>query len=970
MSKSVEKMKAGIVEYQYNPAGIQKVVLDMLTELSEGDIEVVDPTNPFVFCLESAAVMTSAFMAQNEVNARKQYPLVAQTAEDLYLHMSDRDYANRFAKPSSVTFSIMLSKDEAIDKMVWDPETGMRKLVIPRNTYITVANTVFSLQYPIEIRQLQHGGLQVVYDGSNPSPLYELTTNILDWEIRRSVEGDMIYFEFQTHQFSILSQTASVSLATDFRLDMAMVDQFYYARVYIENSAGKWVEIKTTHSDQVYDYRTVTAVLRVVDKRLTVRIPQIYINSGMVASNVRVDLYQTKGELEMILGNYTLPSYTTTWQAYDKSEETEFVAPLKTFRQLMIYSDKIVTGGNGVLSVDDLRSRVINNAAGAPAVPITGVQLETALTDQGYDVIKNIDVVTNRVFLATRAMPAPFDPKLITGASASIETASFSIDHITTISGVIDNGSSVTLTPDVIYKMKKGVIKTVTGQELSSVLNMPADQRALVVSAGNYLYTPFHYVLDMRDDEFRVRPYYFDQPAVVTKQFVSDNDTTLLEVGTDSYDVIRTNTGYALKIVTKSSKDYRDISDADVFVQLAYVPHGERGRAYLMGELIGKTEEGERIYQFDLSTNFNVDENHGLELAAFFLYNQEARFTKSSLLQDFDIIYSTTAVTVPTWRAGAVDRVLGRFLLPVQIFGVSHESLRIRFGYSLDTLWARSRSVVSTIEYRKWEVDVPRRYEKDIYLTDLDTGSAFTVDSNGELQYTILHHKDDDVFDPDNNPVYLHRVGDVMLDGNGDPIILNPRGLTRQVDLLLIEGVYWFATDSAAVNYKYQMNTAMLEWLTDDIANFNRLLLEQTRLYFHPKTTLGSISVMVRDGQLSTIDAGQAFRVTLYVGAGVFGNEEVRKQLSSTTILTISEMLKKKTVSVSEIQSELRSRYGSDVIDVQLSGLGGSANLHTLTVTDESQRCSIRKKLVALSDETLMVQEDVTIDFVRHEVTL
>ena len=69
---------------------------------------------------------------------------------------------------------------------------------------------------------------------------------------------------------------------------------------------------------------------------------------------------------------------------------------------------------------------------------------------------------------------------------------------------------------------------------------------------------------------------------------------------------------------------------------------------------------------------------------------------------------------------------------------------------------------------------------------------------------------------------------------------------------------------------------------------------------------------------------------------------------------------------MSAITSELRQRYGSDVISVSLSGLGGLRNLEAITMLEDSERCSIRKKLAALPNGQLIVREDITVDFLRH----
>ena len=102
----VEELKSKLELYKYNPSLMQRVILDTLTDVTNGKINIVDPTNPFVFLLESSVVNTSLFIQENYVNLRRQYPVLAQTSEDLYLHMCDKDYISRFSTPSRGVFTV------------------------------------------------------------------------------------------------------------------------------------------------------------------------------------------------------------------------------------------------------------------------------------------------------------------------------------------------------------------------------------------------------------------------------------------------------------------------------------------------------------------------------------------------------------------------------------------------------------------------------------------------------------------------------------------------------------------------------------------------------------------------------------------------------------------------------------------------------------------------------------------------
>jgi hypothetical protein len=951
--------KDQLISLQYDPTAIQRIGLDLL------DNEIVDPTNPFVMLMECAACGVSAAMEKDEVLTRKQYPYSAQTPEDLYPHMSDKDFIGRFATPAKAVFQLFMGKNELLNRLVHDPLTKTDKLVIPRNTYFTVADTVFSLQYPIEIRRLLHGEIQVVYDVENPSPLQELETNLVKWGWFTKPNGEEVMrMYFDTYQFNIISEQGSVNLAVDFATVVDIKDNFYYARVYYGTVAGGWVEMKTTHTDQIYDPMKPTAVLQVIEKAVNVRIPQIYVTQGLVTGMIRVDVYETKGPLNMYLSEYNLTDFVGTFMAYDKTDYTPYVAPLKAFRELWPLSESAVVGGSLALPFPELRDKVLNNSVGPSSKPITTNQLSAAVKDDGFGFAVNVDNITDRALLATRAMPTPTDVKLITAAAATIETVITTIEQAVAMGNVIDNGTAITLTPKTLYENVGGITSMVDAGRINTLLEMPPDHRAVAVSDANYLYTPFHYVLDWSRDEFDLRAYYLDNPEAITKTFKADNDTTLLMCSTDSYDIIQTPTGYMVRIVTASNEAFRELDNDQVHVQLAFIPAGEKDRAYLNGVFAGFTESGERAYTFDVGSNMNVDSEGNLGLTKFFLYSTEPRITGAGLEMDFDILYSTSAVMDVQWRPNIVDSALGLFLLPARIAGVGYEVLRIRFGYALKTLWASARSVAGSATYKTWDMDIQAFYEEDILAVD-ENGSSVIILPNGTPSVTYLHHKGDPVLE-DGEIVYLHRKGDIVLE-DGQPVLIGERVMDRHIDIFLIEGAYWFATDPSALNYRDTMTKTVVGWLTDDLANRGKQLLEQTRLYFHPETTLGVVSAVVGDGIIRNVNAGQALTVELAVTEEVKKDAVLCKRLEDVTITTISAAFEESTISISKMQEDLRTVYAGSVLDVRVTGLGGDANYSIITIIDPTQRCSIRKQLTVLGDNGLIVKEDINVRIIPHK---
>lgn len=967
MSTPASELIENINFYLSNPAALQQSVLNFTKLATNGEYEYVDPTNPVVNAIESALLTSSATVGAYKSILRKQYPVLAQDWDDLFLHMSDKDYLDRFSVPAKTKFNIMLRKQEIINKMVYDPDTGYNKIVIPRNSYFTVAGLSFSLEYPIEIRQLTHGGLQIIYDTEKSSPIQELETNAINWDQRQDSEGNVfINFSVDVIQVSVKSKIYDLNSSTRFSTSIELSDEFYFARVFIRDDNDNWNEVYTTHSDVVYDYKRFTVSLKVVDNILTVSVPEIYTAETNSNKKIRIDVYETKGNITMMLDSYPNSSFSATWRAFNEVEMNSFVAPLQTLETVIIYCLHTVSGGRRGLNFDELRDRIITNAVGSPLIPISNVQIKNSLEDENYEIVKNIDVITNRVFLASRNLPKPTNSKLITAANASIQTGLFTMQEAVEVATVIDNGRSITITPDTIFQNKNGRVTLLPTIEVNSILNMPVDQRAVKINENNYYYTPFHYVLDSNYETFDARAYYLNRPVVESKVFVAQNDTTKLQVTLRSYRIIKEPTGYKIQIELRSSDEFKVLDDNDVFVQLRFNPTNETGYAYMNGTIVGRTDINERIIEFDLSTTFEIDRENNLIFKNFFMYTTDPKELGARLFEEFDLLFATTYPMDTVYRRNEVDDALGYFLLPTDVYGISHETLRVRFGHSLEKLWTRARTVVSDANYKRYTVDVVATYEEDVYEIDPVTGSTILID-NGVVVRNLLHSAGDPI-EINGEPQYRFRKGDIQRDSNGEPIIKNPRALYREIDYMLIEGSYWFATDSVAKEYRGEMTGIFVDWIVNGLTNISRKLLEQTKIYFYPKTTTGDIEVMVKDGITISISASQKFLLTLYVSGTIFKNIDLRNQFKIRAIEVLNNELQNPVVSISRITKALSNAFGEDVIDVKLEGLGGRENYQAVSVINQTDRPSIKKIVKAQSDGSLIVEEAVELLFIRHEL--
>ena len=133
MSSVIDKILAGISRYNKNPSSIQQVSLDVLEEVLNGD-DIPDPTSPFIFLLEASAASTAAAISESESRTRKLYSRLAVSQNELYRHMSDKDYIDRFATPASAVIKLLLPLNQVKAFAVSNTENNIRSLVIPRNS--------------------------------------------------------------------------------------------------------------------------------------------------------------------------------------------------------------------------------------------------------------------------------------------------------------------------------------------------------------------------------------------------------------------------------------------------------------------------------------------------------------------------------------------------------------------------------------------------------------------------------------------------------------------------------------------------------------------------------------------------------------------------------------------------------------------------------------------------------------------
>lgn len=942
---------------------IGQVLDDMESQLQgTGDYDIPDGTHPFVHAIENGVLMATYAMQEAQSITRRLYPNNAITAEDLYLHMSDDDYLNRFANPALTTFEFLFNYDELIARMQPVGDTGVRKIVIPRLTEVNVVDYYFTMQYPIEIRQMRHGGIQVTYDLDDNSPIQTLDTNQVEHKVLSIQRTRYLMLRVPMYQMRMQSYVESINPTIPFEANYSFEDQFFHARAYISTTDG-WREIKTTHTEQVFDPTELTLVLKVANGKLHAEFPLVYTTTQVAKGELRLDLYTTRGVVDVDLGSYPENGFNVDFNSLD--DDTTFTDPINHIGEAVVMNPNRVRGGSDALSIERLRESVIDGVIGDNKLPITDVQLESYLTRRGYDLVDIVDNLTDRQFLASRRLPSGDDQAVISAAGTMMGQVQVSLEQLAPSQHVADNGTRLTILPSMLYDLVNGVVTPLPDSRIHGLVNSDPETLTRLTGDNRFIYTPFHYVLDTTQANFDVRPYYFGKPRITRKTFVGENDSSQLQANIQTFNIERLVDGFRITVKLSSDDQFKQINDSSVVVQLGYRPLGENNYASINGVLMGK-ENNERIYRFDIITNWDVDATDGLFTTNMSMYDLAQTRFSLGMLHDVDLTVIVNGVQSPGYIANDLDTMIQDHLLDHTFMTITRERLTVQFGYDLKDLWRRNRTLIGPESYRRHESDVPALYEANVYERDALGQVVINRDSSGNLEYVVLHRAGDPILDTEGQPVMQYRKGDAILDVNGSPILIAPRKILREFTLFLVDGLYYFANEDSSRRYSEEIPMQVVDWVRGDIRNIRKQLLERARIYFSPITTFGNTTATVKEGLLSDIELDQSLTVTYYMTASNYSNTALRPALVSTTKRVINEQLQNTQVVRSEIIAALRLALGDVVNGIEVIGLGGVNDLGIITLEDDSVRLNLRKRLTILTNQELMVEDDLNINFLRH----
>lgn len=1003
-SVTVAELKNNLQLVMHNPSLMMRVTLQALKDVSTEDINIVDPSSPFVFLLEAGCISTSAAVQEAVVNTRRIYPELALNENDLYTHMSDIDYAGRFSTCTTAEFYFVIPVNDIINKgYEYGTTIKYKDLYIPKGTFVQVDGLTFTLEHAIIVRYINSEQMLVMYDLDYSSPLTVAKTNIIDTEFREdSVGTRWLYFKVPMLQLQQTIVNETIHRSYLFNKTFSFEDQFYYMRAfYRKDDQSAPVEFNITHSDMVFDIATPTLLIKKIGNTINVNMPLIYNTMGEVDGDLTLHFYTTKGRLGANLSTYTINDFVlVSKDAFgDLSENSTDVGirikheAFKSFlkaNKFVFSMDKVDGGSNGV-DFPTLRTNLVYRSLGDRKLPITNAQLSNnVMTNSGFEIVPDIDVVTNRIFLAVKKLPPSTFELIKTPANIGIAPTIFLSKDLTdenSVNFVINSTDRITILSQRYFKETNGKVSIVKNPRTDSLIGTHVDPQTRIntFNKEKYYYNPFYYVLDASGKEFSVRAYNLDDPVILS--YSTDKaDRTITAVCTSVNRVIEKlsdNSGYLLTITVEGTKDFISLVENDIASTIDgddVFEEGELVSAHMQVSMydtlrnqwvyfkpkyvLDSLNDRQLKFSCELKTNFDLDEKNRLCLTnACVSDNNSDEIAYVNLNSKVRLLYLCKEATGHDFNGLHEPKfypVVDNNLMPMLL-----ETIQLELGQPLKNLWMKSRTLVSTssdaIEssFRHYTEDVPAVYTEDVF------GSPRFTLVNGEIVFNYIHRKGDII-----PGEYLHRAGDLIVDANNKNIVTNSGLLVdRVIDIFYVDAKYLEGNTSDIINYRKEIRQTIVGWINKDISDLHALLIEITNLYFYPKTTLSKVRVLVNGDKEAVIDAEQSLFVDMYVGLRIADSPEVQKDIYNKTVRLIDAFIDKASISVSDITIELRRLYGNDVKGIRLYGLGGDNDYQVIYTKEDFNRLCIKKKLLKLPNNLVDVVEDISMKFINVETS-
>lgn len=943
-------------EYMYDPNKLQQVMLDNLEKSTNGEYVITEPTNPFVMLMELAVTSGANAITEPLSVIRQLYPDISETYSDLYHHVSDNDLDGLFSMPAEVPMVLYINVKDLYSYGSKNSYDTYTETILPIGTEITVNSVVFTILNNIHIKLYKEGGVFVEQQANPDLDISIKNLGVLPSGIVNFTNGEpWIVFETIVKQVKKHTINKPITPSEGFDIITNISNKYTYSNIEYKNNAtnNQYVKLTKSHSKAYIDRTTPTCYIEVAGENINFKIPDVYLIDGVVSGNVKIDIYETLGKIYLPINKFGMEEFKVDVTPIGTSEAEASIANI----HILANSRTVLDGGIDSITVDELRNSIITNSTGSVDVPVTDANIKQKGLLEGFDITKALDVLTDRVYVASKNLPDLNVDNIYSRPDVYFNTVGIKIGNIPQTSKVLTTDDYLIIRSGCMFKETNGVMSIVDDLESEHLHTLPVNSLIAATKNTKYFYTPYFYVIDTTDvTEIRSTIYKLDNPFLENVIIKSKNPSVLPKVNIDKFTVKLDDVGYSLYFSLISNDEFKATNLDLIKGQLGIKIYNSDESIYIKSDY----DKVNNLLIFKIESDLIVDSNDTLVIT-----NGVSSISSKNipLITDVDVIIYSLDTTVVDENNFLRNELMFNNGDDLTIFG--KEQITLNLGSKVKNMWNMLYNTFTEMKYQKYQHDTPLRYEEDVYDIDPDTGSIFRCeyDSNGDITpvYNILHNKDDLIHDDNGDIVFKHRAGDIIVE-NDIPLIDNVSGVIRNIDIMMIDYEYKLATTDAYKNYLDIVTDTIDSWVNNTIAGINDKLLENTVLMYKSYKKAGMVRITSNNTTYS-INYNVKPIVKLYVKNDKYSANELIV-LSNTVGNVLHDTINKKDINLITAKESIINKIGSNIVAVKITNIDTVNDSEIFSMYDDTKRLVINKLVSVDEANNIVVRYDIDIKII------
>lgn len=398
-------MAVDLIKYGKTSASLKKIWLEQLASLflkNQADRVPSDLQGGIIgYTFDVMANITEDLYFQGNTLAKEVFPAIAKFSDSIYAHAFSHNITDIYATPAYIEVLMGIKVNDIYEKAIVKSNLGYRQLTLGENTRIYLDKFEYYIDYPIDIIVKPVSGsrdsISAKFNLSKINPFSTIQTTFVESQIQVIGNDEYFIFKVPARQYSkiISKNTVGQSRSQTDVFDLNYIDELAgFNVIYKEtlNSTGIYL-------DKIYQNLFITKDVPFCYYRLDEDSIRVSFSSHpeyfypRYGSEITIEAIVTKGTL----GNFNYRDDEFLNVEYTPDQNNEYEVALQNSTILCQLLSTKSSGGLNKKTVEDIRKDVIEMKSSRQSI-ISDIDLQNELSKYQLKVKKMRDDILRREF--------------------------------------------------------------------------------------------------------------------------------------------------------------------------------------------------------------------------------------------------------------------------------------------------------------------------------------------------------------------------------------------------------------------------------------------------------------------------------------------------------------------------------------------------------------------------------------------